>query len=70
MDKTTERASIALPPDDSPYARFVANEHGGFVPGVPARDLTRAEWLNLDKETRATCRATGLYTLTKEHADG
>lgn len=60
-----------LPPDDTPYARFIADEHGSFIPGVPARDLTRAEWLALDKAARTACRATGLYTLaTKDNADG
>lgn len=70
MDKTTERANITLPPDDTPYARYTPDEHGGFIPGMPARDLTRAEWLALAKETRAVCRTTGLYTLTKDNADG
>lgn len=44
------------------HARYTA-DGGGFIPGVPARDLTRDEWLALDKETRDLCRSTGLYAL-------
>lgn len=34
---------------------------GGFVPGVPARHLTAAEYEALTAEERAALRASGLY---------
>lgn len=55
------------------HAHFIPNEHGGFIDGVPARDLSKEEWLALPKETRDLCRSTGLYQLTasqKDIADG
>lgn len=67
--KSTDEQPVAAPVIP-PHAYYVPGDHGGFIPGVPARDLTKDEWLALDKETRDLCRATGLYTLTKEHADG
>lgn len=59
--------------DETPavHARFTAMDGNValvFIPGVPTRDLTRAEWLALDKDTRALCRSTGVYTLAS-HED-
>ena len=40
------------------YAKYLGE--GNFVPGVPARDLSRDEWDALTDEQRAACR--GLYS--------
>lgn len=37
--------------------RYIGN--GGYVLGVPARDLTEHEWLSLTREQRAAAK--GLY---------
>lgn len=34
---------------------------GGFLHGIPARDLTDDEWQALTKEQRETAVASGLY---------
>ena len=42
---------------------------GDFIPGVPARDLTAAEWLALDPDLRS--QAEKLYTpITEDVNDG
>jgi hypothetical protein len=38
-----------------------------FIDGVPARDLTKAEWDALPKEKRRECVETGLYTVIYNH---
>lgn len=55
------------PAPDAPETRtggaaFHADAHGSFVPGVPARDLSAAEWDALPDDRRALALATGLYT--------
>lgn len=44
------------------YARFAAPE-GYFISGIPARDLTRAEWDELSEELRTLALGSGLYTI-------
>lgn len=38
---------------------------GGFLPGVPARDLTAEEWLGLPDETRELALALDLYQVDR-----
>lgn len=54
-----------------PFAVFRggADERGeplAFIPGVPARDLTQAEWETLTDEQRQTCLTTNLYDVAGE----
>lgn len=46
---------------DEIVAYYVGN--GNFLNGVPARDLTRAEWDALDEATRQMCLESGVYQL-------
>lgn len=56
---------IVKPDPAHAHAHYIATD-GAFIPGVPARDLTKDEWLALDKATRDLCRATGVYELTPQ----
>ena len=47
--------------DESIYARYVGG--GDFVPGVPMRDMTLAEWEAVSEELRALVLALGLYQI-------
>jgi hypothetical protein len=47
-------------------ATFTPDEHGSFIPGVPARDLTPDEWAALDKETQKLCLTSKLYAVAPE----
>lgn len=48
------------PPAASTGARYVG---GDYWPGIPARDLTPAEWAAIDPETRARLIELGLYVV-------
>lgn len=39
---------------------------GVFENGIPARDLTEAEWLAVDEETRKRLLKAGVYKLAKK----
>lgn len=47
-------------PTEPPYVRFVGGE-GTFFGGIPARDLTRAEWDELPLALQHAAIATQLY---------
>jgi hypothetical protein len=38
------------------------NGVGNFIIGLPARDMTQAEWLSYSETLRARALASGLYT--------
>lgn len=38
-------------------------EGRGYVPGIPQRDLTMAEWIDLTDSQRQTALDTGLYVM-------
>mgnify|MGYP001568902196 FL=1 len=57
MDETTE--SVA--------ARYIGN--GEFFSGIPAHDLSAAEWADLTLEQRQLCVTSGLYTVTLAQSD-
>jgi hypothetical protein len=42
---------------------FVVYLGGGFIHGVPTRDMTRAEWEELPESWRRMALETGLYRL-------
>ena len=42
---------------------FTPRRGGSFYPGVPARNLTAAEWLALPPERRVIVEALGMYTV-------
>jgi hypothetical protein len=39
---------------------------GGFIPGVPARDITEQEYEQLDAELQKAVRESGLYEQEKQ----
>lgn len=43
---------------------------GAFLPGVPARDLSAAEWAALDEETRELALALDLYQEVRDEGSG
>jgi hypothetical protein len=45
------------------YARYTGAGAGGYLPGVPARDLTRVAWEQLDPALRALALSLGLFEL-------
>jgi len=47
---------------EPPYARF-AGDGSMFFGGIPARDLSRAEWDAIPGAVREAALATGLYTI-------
>lgn len=49
-------------PPEPPYARF-AGDGSVFFGGIPARDLSRAEWDAIPGAVREAALATGLYTI-------
>lgn len=55
-----ESAPEAAP--EPPYARF-AGDGSMFFGGVPARNLSRAEWDAIPDRVREAALATGLYTI-------
>lgn len=52
-------------PDTAPAAHVRYIGGGDFLHGVPARDLTRAEWDAIDTDTQALALALGLYELAE-----
>jgi hypothetical protein len=55
-----ERGPEMFIPTEPPYARFVGGE-GTFYGGIPARNLTRAEWDELPLFLQQAAIATQLY---------
>lgn len=41
----------------------------GFIVGIPARDIPRAEFETFDKETQNVIKSCGLYEFVKVKAD-
>jgi hypothetical protein len=46
------------------YIKYIGD--GAAIPGIPARDMTKAEFMKLDVETRAIILACGLYEIRKD----
>ena len=45
------------------YARYTGN---GYVEGVPAADMSRAEWFSLSDERKAFALEAGTHTIVKK----
>lgn len=45
-------------------------EGRGYIPGIPQRDLTMDEWVELTDAQRQAATATGLYVLESGQAAG
>ena len=48
------------------YARFHGFINGEYIPGIPARHLTKDDWFRLDEDLRKKAQETGLYELPKK----
>lgn len=48
-----------MTPKTKPYAEYIGR--GEYQVGIPARDLTKADWDAMDEAARKQAEASGLY---------
>lgn len=54
---------------DEIAVRYLGADAGGaYIEGIPARDLTAADWARVRAELRALALASGLYELMQDDA--